>query len=160
MLSIAQYAESRGVSDSGVRRQIRRYQKELKGHIRKISNKRMLDDDAIAFLDAHRQPRSLVINEGEESTRKEIEALESTIRALQGELTRTQGKVINLQDQIITLMQHKDENLRLIESNKEKDLRIEELTGDLQSMADQYESATRELESYQPSLFGFYRKKR
>ena len=75
MISVKQYAESRGISGTAVRKQLARYAEELEGHIVVTSRRRMLDDEAVAFLDQHRQPKTLVID-GEATLADQVEVLQ------------------------------------------------------------------------------------
>lgn len=137
MISIAQYAESRGISGTAVRRQIARYAEELEGHVVVSGRRRMLDDEAVEFLDQHRQPRTMVID-GEATLADQVEVLQEQVKKLQEtsmmeeieflrkELADSRGRVNQLQAGMIEMMKYKDENLRLIADNQKKEAALTE----------------------------------
>ena len=136
MISVTQYAESRGVSGPAVRRQLARYAKELEGHVITSGRKRMLDDEAVAFLDQHRMQRTVIVDGEEVSLSDQVTALHEKVKELEDsslaeqveilrrELEASQRKVMELQDNVIGLLEHKHRNQLLLESNKEKDQQI------------------------------------
>ena len=71
MLSIRDYARDSGVSYEAVRKQIKRYEGDLKGHIRIDGRTQYLDDVAVAFLNEHRSKNPLVV--GDSITEQEKE---------------------------------------------------------------------------------------
>lgn len=184
MLSIAQYAESRNVSQPAIRRQLKRYEKELEGHIIRTNRMRMLDDAAVAFLDQHRMPKTVIIEGEEVSLAGQVESLQKQVKRLQEtsmteqidflrkELKESQERVIQLQAGMIEMMKVKDENLKLIEDNQKKDAALTEkdaviqakdeelvvLDVTLHDVKDRLQIAEEEVRSFQKSLFGFYRK--
>lgn len=192
MLSVKQYADSRGISGTAVRKQLARYAEELEGHIVVTSRRRMLDDVAISFLDQHRQPKTLVID-GEATLADQVEVLQEQMKKLQEtsmleeieflrkELADSRNRVNQLQAGMIEMMKLKDENLKLIADNQRKDMEISEkaaaltekdaviqakeeelsvMDATLHETKDRLQQAEEEVNSFQKSLFGFYRKVR
>ena len=199
MISIAQYAETRGISGTAVRRQIARYSEELEGHVVVSGRRRMLDDEAIEFLDQHRQPRTMVID-GEATLADQVEVLQDQVKKLQEtsmmgeieflrkELADSRNRVNQLQAGMIEMMKLKDENLKLIADNQKKesalteksealerkeaeinerdaviqakDEKLDLMEVSLHEVKDRLQQAEEEVNSFQKSLFGFYRKVR
>lgn len=198
MLSIAQYAESRNVSQPAIRRQLKRYEKELEGHIIKSNRMRLLDDEAVSFLDQHRMPKTLIIDGEEVSLAGKVDSLQKQVKKLQEtsmteqidflkkELRESQERVIQLQAGMIEMMKLKDENLKLLSDNQKKDAALTEksealerketeinerdaviqakeeelsvMDATLHETKDRLQQAEEEVNSFQKSLFGFYRK--
>ena len=96
-LSVAQYAESRGVSQAAIRKQISRYSVELEGHITIHNRKRLLDDAAVAFLDSHRQQREVIIEQSNKQARREIDAMRAELELKKDQLLDAQREIIELQ---------------------------------------------------------------
>lgn len=71
MLSIKDYARDSGVSYEAVRKQIKRYEGDLKGHIRIDGRTQYLDDVAVAFLNEHRSKNPLVVGDSITAQEKE-----------------------------------------------------------------------------------------
>lgn len=71
-LTVSQYAEQRGITPAAVRESIRRYAEELQEHITLDGRTQLLDEDAVAFLDAKRKKSPTVIID----TQREEEVLE------------------------------------------------------------------------------------
>lgn len=173
MLSVKEYAKSRSVSPEAVRRQLIRYENELEGHIIIENRKRLLDDEAVAFLDKHRMPRNLVVEQSDRARKEEIDRLYDEIDRLKDELLKEKERFLMAKDQIIelqkeaaALLEYKAENRILLEQ-KDKDREqleetrqeltetIEELGATKENLA----AAQLELNSFSKSWFGFYRKK-
>ena len=55
MITIRDYAKENNVSYEAIRKQIKRYEDELNGHIIKQNRTQFLDDIAVAILDQHRR---------------------------------------------------------------------------------------------------------
>lgn len=101
MPSMREYAEKCGVSYEAVRKQVNRYSAELGEHIYKVGRTQFLDDEAVAFLDAHREKSPIVILSHDKDDR--IEELEAENEALKIQVMQLQGKLIERDDRIIEL---------------------------------------------------------
>lgn len=149
-LSVKEYARSRGISAEIVRRQIVRYEKELEGHLEPLGKSKLLDEEAVKFLDGHRLQKNVTIELTDTEVKREVEALKKTIEDLRGKLDEAKSSVIELQAKQIALIEEKGRFQGLLEakeqSEKDKDREIEELRKDLSS--------------FQKSVFGFWRKKK
>lgn len=63
MITIKDYAHSKGITYEAVRAQLHRYAKELDGLIVKQGRTQFLTDEAVAFLDAKRASNPVVIKD-------------------------------------------------------------------------------------------------
>lgn len=112
MVTIKDYATSKGVSYEAVRKQVKTYAAELEDHITKKNRTQFLDEFAIEFLDNKRAENPIVIiNEGREAElqalREENKALLVKIATLQEQIIAKSDKIEELQDANIKLLQTK-----------------------------------------------------
>lgn len=133
-MSIRDYAKSRNVAYESVRRQTQRYKKELKDSIKTVGNKKILSDDAIKFLDAHRMPRNVVVQASDNDAEKELQRLRNENDRLRNELLLRQSEIIALQNNQMQLIEDKTKT------------------------AMQLEQKDQELERYHKTWFGLYRR--
>ena len=110
MLSIKDYAKSKGVSYEAVRKQVSRYKIELDGHIFKTNRTQYLDDEAVAFLDQKRAENPIIIiendkNEETERLKTENELLKGKILELQELIIKRDDKILELTDKVLLLTQ-------------------------------------------------------
>ena len=185
-VSIKDYAASRGVAYEAVRRQLITYADDLEGHIIVAGNKRMLDDEAVSFLDSKRSKPVVVmaapqVSDLESSSNEEVLALRQTIDDLRGQLIAAQQRVIELQQLEIVhaeeLAQGKaainqvrlltDQNQSLTSRNEEivaQNAVLEEqkqaLSDDKSQLMKERDEAKNEAQSYVKTIFGLYRKKK
>ena len=149
-ISVKEYARSRGVSAEIVRRQLIRYEKELEGHLKPQGKTKLLDEEAVTFLDGHRLQKSVTIELTDQEAQREIDALKKTIEELRIKLEDAKSSVIELQEKQIALIEERGRFQGLLEakeqSEKDKDREIEDLRKDLSS--------------FQKYVFGFWRKKK
>ena len=104
MITIKDYAHSKGITYEAVRAQLHRYAKELDGLIVKQGRTQFLTDEAVAFLDAKRASNPVVIkdmalDEELERLRTEKENLLVRVAALQELLIIEKDKVILLTEE-------------------------------------------------------------
>lgn len=163
-ITVKQYAESRGVTPEIVRRQIIRYENELRGHVVRSGRARMLDETAVSILDLHRHPKVTPLDIAEVDPKGEIEELRKNVEELLGKLSEAQNRIMELQNQQIELQK---EQITLIEEKSRYQGMIEERDRNQQSqekrISDQEQKITElqtEISSFQRSIFGFYRKKK
>lgn len=102
MISIKDYAAQKNVSYESVRKQIKRYETQLDGHLERIGRTLYMDDDAVAFLDEKRKKNPVVVVQ--EDTDRVVQGLYNEnkqllikITALQDELIEEKSKVQELQ---------------------------------------------------------------
>lgn len=112
MISLKDYAADSGVSYEAVRRQIKRYEKELEGHIHKEGRTQFLDDEAVAFLEAHRAKTPIAVydksrDEELERLREENQLLYNKVVQLQEDLLKSYGKIEALHEEKLALQGEK-----------------------------------------------------
>lgn len=99
MVTIAEYAKSRGISRQAAGRTVGKYAEELAGHITQVGNCRYLDDEAVRILDEHRQPQPLAVLNADQAAK--LEELEAENGRLRMKLEQVQDMVIGLQGQLL-----------------------------------------------------------
>ena len=114
MISIRDYADSKGVSYEAVRKQTKRYSEELAEHLHKQGRTQYLDDYAVSFLDSKRaeSPIILIQADKDEEIRRltdENKALLLKVAELQDALINEKDKVFSLQEEKIALLNAKQE---------------------------------------------------
>ena len=170
MLSIAEYAKTRHISQTAIRRQLKTYAEELEGHIVETNRRKMLDDDAIAFLDAHRMPREIIIEQASSEAKKEVEDLKAKLDLMKDRVQELHQHALRLQDEIISLQKEKIEmiedqtrNQLLLEAKDKEstDLqdKLESMEQDNRDLQTRLTEAEKEANSYVKSWFGLYRRK-
>lgn len=110
MISLRDYAAESGVSYEAVRRQIKRYEKELEGHIHKEGRTQFLDDEAVAFLDGHRAKTPIAVydksrDEELERLREENQRLHNKVEMLQDSLLQSYGKIEALHEEKLAMLE-------------------------------------------------------
>lgn len=102
MISIKDYAAQKNVSYEAVRKQIKRYETQLDGHLERVGRTLYMDDDAVAFLDEKRKKNPVVVVQEDkdkvvQGLYEENKQLLIKITALQDELIEEKSKVQELQ---------------------------------------------------------------
>lgn len=113
MVTLKEYASSKGCSYEAVRKQVNRYKKELDGHISKVGRTQYLDEDAVIFLDSKRASNPIIVLENgkdEEIKRlnEENKRLLIKIADLQDALLQEKDQVQELQEQKMKLLEQKE----------------------------------------------------
>lgn len=101
MISIKNYASSKGVSPQSIYQHIKRYAAELDPHVIKENGVKNLDDYAVKFLDEKIEGDSIVVIDTQKDD--EIKKLQQENKNLLYKLTSVQDKVIVQSNQIIEL---------------------------------------------------------
>lgn len=96
MISLKDYAKQNNVSYEAVRQQVIRYKKELGNHLIKSDRQQLLDDQAVAFLDAKRSKNPVVIVNQDKDQR--IEELEKENKELLIKIALQADKISELSD--------------------------------------------------------------
>lgn len=152
-ISIRQYAQARHVSYEAVRRQVLRYDKELKDHIERTNNTVFLDDEACDFLDMHRQKRAIIIDD--EAHQSEIDMLKREIERLKHDKEELKDKLIALHEQ----QQISDKQTTQLIADKAQTDTLLAIADKMNSeLKQELEASKQELNKYHKSFFGFYRK--
>lgn len=99
VMSIKDYANARKISYEAARQQVKRYEKELQGHISKQNRTQYLDDFAVELLDEHRQQNPVVIINQDRS--EEIERLRAENKALLQQVAALQDRLLTAQESAI-----------------------------------------------------------
>lgn len=102
MISIKDYAAQKNVSYEAIRKQIKRYETQLDGHLERVGRTLYMDDDAVAFLDEKRKKNPVVVVQEDkdkvvQGLYEENKQLLIKITALQDELLEEKSKVQELQ---------------------------------------------------------------
>lgn len=144
-MTIKEYAESRKISYEAVRKQVKDYKKtDLKKHVVYQGRQAYLDDFAVDYLDQHRQKRNVVLY----PTNKEIE---EEMTRLRNQIAKLQEELVSRTDRINVLL---EEKTLLIEDKAKSDARL--MLADKEH--DELEEAKQELNKYQRTIFGLYKK--
>lgn len=156
MLSIQDYADKKKVSYEAIRKQLKRYAKELQGHISIQNRKQYLDEFAENFLDEKRKQSPIVVvetakKEEFEAAKAEIEALKQTVLDLQSQLNASKDKIMSLQDEKMALIEERGKNQLLLELKDKSEKELTETKARVLELE-------KETQSYQKTIFGLYKK--
>lgn len=99
VMSIKDYARARKISYEAARQQVKRYEKELQGHISKQNRTQYLDDYAVELLDDHRQQNPVVVINQDRD--EEIERLRTENKALLQQIAALQDRLLTAQDSLL-----------------------------------------------------------
>lgn len=97
--SIKDYAKSRKITYEAARQQVKRYEKELQGHIHRQNRTQYLDDYAVELLDDHRQQNPVVVVNQDRDA--ELEQLRSENKTLLQQVAMLQDKLLTAQESVI-----------------------------------------------------------
>lgn len=99
VMSIKDYARARKITYEAARQQVKRYEKELQGHIHRQNRTQYLDDYAVGLLDDHRQQNPVVIVNQDRDA--ELEQLRSENKTLLQQVAMLQDKLLAAQESAI-----------------------------------------------------------
>lgn len=179
LTTIKEYAELKNISYEAVRKQIKRYSDDLEGHITRQNGTQYLDDWAVDFLsEKRRQSPIVVINEDQgeeikalqqevESLRNRLEQMKADNLALKEKDISTQYELIEAKKRMLLLEAREEERQETVQRLKdtEAELMMERAqhAADqerLEEVKQQRDTAQAEANSYERSIFGFYRKRK
>ena len=103
LITIKDYAKQKGVSYEAIRKQIKRYEEELKDHLQKQNRFLMLDEEAVKFLDDKRAENPVIVYE-----QNKDEALEELLQQnnmLLVQMNQVQAQLGKVQQQLIGEME-------------------------------------------------------
>lgn len=151
MITIKDYAKQKGVSYEAIRKQIKRYEDELEGHLVKQNRFLMLDDEAVRFLDSKRSENPIIVYEQNkdeelEQLRHENKVLLIQMNTVQDQLGKVQQKLIAEMNTTKLLTNEKVQYLEYKAQAEQKDLQLQDLAkarDAAQEKADQQESLLR-----------------
>lgn len=158
MVTIKQYADSRGVSREAVRKQIVRYQDQLERHISIQNRTKYLDEYAVDFLDNHRMQRTVVVKPSDKETEEEINRLRAELDKARGEILKKSDAIIQLQEDKMSLLEIKGKYEALIEDKQATQDRLTRYEEELSEVRSKLDETQRELSSFGSGFLGFYRK--
>ena len=132
MITIKDYAKQKGVSYEAIRKQIKRYEDELEGHLVKQNRFLMLDDEAVRFLDSKRSENPVIVYEQNkdeelEKLRKENKVLLIQMNTVQDQLGKVQQKLIAEMNTTKLLTNEKVQYLEYKAQAEQKDLQLQDL---------------------------------
>ena len=132
MITIRDYAKENNVSYEAIRKQIKRYEDELNGHIIKQNRAQFLDDIAVAILDQHRRENPVIIVN--QDTDYRLKQLEDENKNLLIKVAQQADKISQLNEdlknkieQMTSLMLENKEKTSLLEQKKDQAEEINQL---------------------------------
>ncbi len=132
MITIRDYAKENNVSYEAIRKQIKRYEDELNGHIFKQNRTQFLDDIAVAILDQHRRENPVIIVN--QDTDYRLKQLEDENKNLLIKVAQQADKISQLNEdlknkieQMTSLMLENKEKASLLEQKKDQAEEINQL---------------------------------
>lgn len=144
MLSFAEYAEQQRISYEAVRQQVARYQDVLEAHIIRKGRRRLLDDEAIEFLNRHRQealglgPNISIVNV---QLQKDLETANRENMDLLREISTLKDTIIHLTSELseknLLLAANQEEQQKYLQAVAETDSLKEELAAQKEELAAQ-----------------------
>ncbi len=151
MITIKDYAKQKGVSYEAIRKQIKRYEDELEGHLVKQNRFLMLDDEAVQFLDSKRSEHPVIVYEQNkdeelEQLRHENKVLLIQMNTVQDQLGKVQQKLIAEMNTTKLLTQEKVQYLEYKAQSEQKEIQLKDLArarDAAQAKADQQEAVLR-----------------
>ena len=151
MITIKDYAKQKGVSYEAIRKQIKRYENELEGHLVKQNRFLMLDDEAVQFLDSKRSENPVIVYEQNkdeelEQLRHENNVLLIQMNTVQDQLGKVQQKLIAEMNTTKLLTQEKVQYLEYKAQSEQKEIQLKDLArarDAAQAKADQQEAVLR-----------------
>lgn len=151
MITIKDYAKQKGVSYEAIRKQIKRYENELEGHLVKQNRFLMLDDEAVQFLDSKRSENPVIVYEQNkdeelEQLRHENKVLLIQMNTVQDQLGKVQQKLIAEMNTTKLLTQEKVQYLEYKAQSEQKEIHLKDLArarDAAQAKADQQEAVLR-----------------
>lgn len=117
MVTLKEYAELKNISYEAVRKQVKRYAKELEEHIIVQNRTKYLDEYAVEYLNQKRSASPIIVqeiakDEELEQLRTENKNLLLKIAQLQDELLKEKDNVQQLQQDKIALLEQKEETVK------------------------------------------------
>lgn len=151
MITIKDYAKQKGVSYEAIRKQIKRYEDELEGHLVKQNRFLMLDDEAVRFLDSKRSENPVIVYEQNkdeelEQLRHENKVLLIQMNTVQDQLGKVQQKLIAEMNTTKLLTSEKVQYLEYKAQAEQKELQLQDVAKAreaAQQKADQQEALLR-----------------
>ena len=103
LIKLMDYARESGITIQTLGRKLKRYSKELDGHIITEGRTRFLDKEAVAFLDSKRGKGAMSVVVKDSS--KEVEALKDKISELEGKLNTSYEMLLTERQKYTNLLE-------------------------------------------------------
>lgn len=103
LIKLMDYARESGITIQTLGRKLKRYSKELDGHIITEGRTRFLDKEAVAFLDSKRGKGAMSVVVKDSS--KEVEALKDKISELEGKLNTSYEMLLTERQKYTSLLE-------------------------------------------------------
>lgn len=165
LMTVRQFADDQHCSVSAVRQQMQRYRKELEGHvIRKPGNKTFyLDDFARDLLAQHRRanPTAIMVQAHQEEyqdLKDENERLKAEINSLKDRLLEATGRIATAAEDRTKALEQINHLQQLTLETQNEVVRLTAEAAKAQGLEMQLSEAQAIAQSYQPFLFGLYRR--
>ena len=162
MIQIKDYAEKKHVTYEAVRKQIKRYEADLEGHIIRKGNVQFLDDEAEKFLDGKRATNPVIVYEHDKDV--QIEQLQNENANLKTALAEAEHKRADALDllskerelrieehkQMLAIEQKSDDDKKrmdeVIESNRQMVELVQQKDEERQRITEQHEAEKKQAE--------------
>lgn len=151
LITIKDYAKQKGVSYEAIRKQIKRYEEELKDHLQKQNRFLMLDEEAVKFLDERRAENPVIVYE--QNKDEELEQLRQQNNMLLVQMNQVQAQLGKVQQQLIgemektkALTSEKVQYLEYKAQSEAREKQVKDLTAEREqakAMASQQEALLR-----------------
>lgn len=143
-ITLRDFAENKGVTYEAIRRQVAKYENELRGHIVVRDRTKFLDEYAQNFLSERRRLSPVVVKV--EDAREDVEELEQAVESLRAQLLKAQNELLAAKDMIIALKDEKEamieskvKYLALLEEKEGLQIRLEESEAKVSSVSKELE---------------------
>lgn len=138
MITIREYARKNNVSYEAIRKQIKRYENELKEHIIKQNRTQFLDEVAVEILDRHRVESPIVIVNQDTSSKLQLLEEENKnllvkVAAQADKISQLSEELKNKTEKMTSLLLEDKEKTLLLEQKKNQEEELERLKKELES---------------------------
>lgn len=138
MITIREYARKNNVSYEAIRKQIKRYESELKEHIIKQNRTQFLDEVAVAILDRHRGESPIVIVNQDTSSKLQLLEEENKnllvkVAAQADKISQLSEELKNKTEKMTSLLLEDKEKTLLLEQKKNQEEELERLKKELEA---------------------------
>ena len=137
MITIREYARKNNVSYEAIRKQIKRYESELKEHIIKQNRTQFLDEVAVEILDRHRGESPIVIVNQDTSSKLQLLEEENKnllvkVAAQADKISQLSEELKNKTEKMTSLLLEDKEKTLLLEQKKNQEEELERLKKELE----------------------------
>ena len=138
MITIREYARKNNVSYEAIRKQIKRYENELKEHIIKQNRTQFLDEVAVEILDRHRGECPIVIVNQDTSSKLQLLEEENKnllvkVAAQADKISQLSEELKNKTEEMTSLLLEDKEKTLLLEQKKNQEEELERLKKELEA---------------------------